>query len=165
MIYMGSSISLIDEFHMSMKNEFEMSDLGLLHYFLGLEVKQVENLVFISQQKYATDLFKKFHMMNCKIAHTPMNLNEKLQKEDGTKSANEKLFRSLVGGLIYLGHTRHDIAFSVGVVSKFMHSPSKHHFGVAKRILCYVAGTIRVPDLSFNLNTQCSIMLCTNLIL
>ncbi|KAL3524816.1 hypothetical protein ACH5RR_013188 [Cinchona calisaya] len=81
-------------------------------------------------------------MLNCKIAHTPMNLNEKLQKKDRTRLANAKLFRNLVGGLIYLGHTRPDIAFSVGVVSRFMHSPSKHHFGAAKRILRYIAGTI-----------------------
>ncbi|KAF7815307.1 Retrovirus-related Pol polyprotein from transposon TNT 1-94 [Senna tora] len=71
-----------------------------------------------------------------------MNLNEKLQLEDGTGLADAKTFRSLVGGLIYLTHTRPDIAFSVGVVSRFKHSPSKHHIGTTKRILHYVAGTV-----------------------
>lgn len=81
-------------------------------------------------------------MTNCKETATPMNINEKMRLEDGTKMANAKLFRSLVGGLIYLTHTRSDIAFLVGVVSRFMHNPTKHHFGVAKRILCYISGTI-----------------------
>lgn len=71
-----------------------------------------------------------------------MNLNEKFQVEDDTGMADAKVFRSLVGGLIYLTHTRPDIAFSVGVVSRFMQNPTKHHFGAAKRILRYVAGTV-----------------------
>ncbi|XP_047264106.1 uncharacterized mitochondrial protein AtMg00810-like [Capsicum annuum] len=63
---------------------FEMTDLGLLHYFLGLEVKQGEGDVFFSQKKYALDLLKRFGLVNCKFAATPMNMNEKLQQEDGT---------------------------------------------------------------------------------
>ncbi|KAF2317141.1 hypothetical protein GH714_012120 [Hevea brasiliensis] len=62
--------------------------------------------------------------------------------EDGTEQANSRSFRSLVRGLIYLAHTRLDISFSIGVVSRFMSNPSKHHFGAAKRILCYIAGTL-----------------------
>ena len=109
-----------------------MTDLGKLHYFIGREVLQKENCIFISQMKYATDLLKKFGMLNCKGAATPMYLNEKLQIEDDTGMTDAKAFKSLVGGLIYLTHTRHDIAFSVGVVSRFMQNPSKHHFGPAK---------------------------------
>ena len=92
MIYMGSSTSLIDEFKICMKKEFEMSDLGLLHYFLGLEVKQVEEGIFVSQRKYAIDLLKRFNMLNCKVVATPMNLNEKLQPSDGTEEANSSYF-------------------------------------------------------------------------
>ncbi|XP_051116142.1 uncharacterized mitochondrial protein AtMg00810-like [Andrographis paniculata] len=72
-----------------------------------------------------------------------MNLNEKLQVDDGSGQPNEKQFRSLIGGLIYLAHTRPDIAFSVGLLSRFMHSPSQHHFGAAKRVLRYVVGTVQ----------------------
>ncbi|KAL3498624.1 hypothetical protein ACH5RR_041356 [Cinchona calisaya] len=142
MIHMGSSSSPINEFKLCMKRKFEMSNLGLLHYFLGLEVKQVEDGIFGLQRKYATNLLKRFNMLNCKFAATPMNLNEKLQVDDETKQTNASHFRSLVGGLIYLTHTRPDIVFSVGVISRFMHSPSKHHLGMAKRFLHYVAGTI-----------------------
>ena len=141
MIYMGSSESIVAEFKDCMMKKFEMSDLGLLHYFLGLEVKQGVDGIFISQRKYAMDLLKKFNMVNCKVAATPMNVNEKLCHDDGGKMANAIYFRSLVGGLNYLSHTRPDIAFSVGVVFRFMYNPSKLHLGAAKRILRYVAGT------------------------
>ena len=110
-IYMGSSSSLVVDFKMSMMKTFEMTDLGLLHYFLGLEIKQGEDGVFISQKKYAEDLLKRFHMFTCKMTVTPMNVNEKLRLEDGTRKADAKKFRSLVGGLVYLTRTQADIAY------------------------------------------------------
>ncbi|XP_070050285.1 uncharacterized mitochondrial protein AtMg00810-like [Nicotiana tomentosiformis] len=80
-------------------------------------------------------------MLNCKTVATPINVNEKLQLDDGIEKADGSSFRSLVGGLIYLTLTRPDISFSVGVISRFMHRPSKHHLRAAKRILRYVIGT------------------------
>ncbi|XP_075105094.1 secreted RxLR effector protein 161-like [Nicotiana tabacum] len=71
-----------------------------------------------------------------------MDVNEKLQLEDGTEKVDGSYFRSLVRGLICLTHSRPDTSFSVGVISRFMHKPSKHHLGAAKRILRYIAGTI-----------------------
>ncbi|XP_052172111.1 uncharacterized mitochondrial protein AtMg00810-like [Diospyros lotus] len=117
-IYPSSSSSLVDEFKSQMMNEFEMSDMGLLHYFLGLEVHQAEDGIFLSQRKYVRDLLSKFSMVNCKPPATPMNINEKLQHEDGVEMVDAKKFRSLVGGLIYL--MRPDLAFLVGVISRFM---------------------------------------------
>ncbi|KAK2992127.1 hypothetical protein RJ640_019383 [Escallonia rubra] len=72
---------------------------------------------------------------------TLMNVNEKLKIGNGTRSIDGRFFRNLVGGLIYLTHTRPDIAFSVGVVSRFMHNPTAHHLGAAKWIMHYIAGT------------------------
>ncbi|XP_039015826.1 uncharacterized mitochondrial protein AtMg00810-like [Hibiscus syriacus] len=86
-----------------MMQTFEMTDLGLLHYFLEIEIK--EKMVFISQRKYVADLLKRFNMLSCKMAATPMDINEKLQLEDGTEKIDAKAFRSLIGGLIYLSHT------------------------------------------------------------
>lgn len=74
-------------------------------------------------------------MFSCKVAATPMNVNEKLQLEDVTEKANARNFRSLVGGLTYEAHIRLDICFAVGVVLSFMNSPTKHHYGAAIRIL------------------------------
>jgi len=141
MIYMGSSYSLVCDFKSSMMKTFEMMDLGVLHYFLGLEVKQEEDGIFRSQRKYATNLLKRYNMVNCKTVATLMNVNEKLKLDDGIEKAEGSYFRSLVEGLIYLTHTRPDTSFAVGMISRFMHMPSKHHLGAAKRILRYVAGT------------------------
>ncbi|GKF85252.1 uncharacterized mitochondrial protein-like protein, partial [Tanacetum coccineum] len=135
------SRAIIDEFKSCMMNKFEMSDLGLLQYFMGLEVLQKEDGIFVCQQKYATDHLKRFHMSNCEVEATPMNPGEKLQLNDGTRKADGKFFRSMVGGLNYLTHTRPDIAFPVSYVSRYMHSPTKQHLGAAKRILRYIAGT------------------------
>ena len=121
---------------------FEMTDLGLLHYFLGLEVKQAADGIFISQQKYAMDLLKRHNMFRCNTASTPMNVGEALRAEYGTGKASSRHFRTIVGGLNYLSNTRPDIAHSVSVVSRFMHNPSLHHLGAAKRILRYVARTL-----------------------
>ena len=130
-IYIGSSQTLVDEFKCEMMKAFKMTDLGLLHYFLGLEIKQGIHGVFIAQRKYAEDLVKRISMQGCKKAMTPMNTSEKLEANDGSGHADAKKYRSIVGGLIYLAHTLPDIMFSVGVLSKFMNSPSKHHLGAA----------------------------------
>ena len=131
-IYTSSSSFLVNEFKSQMMNEFEMSDMGLLHYFLGLEIQQAEDGIFISQRKYARDILSKFGMLNCKPAATPMNINEKLQHENGEEMTNARRFRSLVGGLIYLTNSRPDIAFPVGAISRFMQQPSTEHYGAAK---------------------------------
>uniref|UniRef100_A0A1S4B1Z1 Uncharacterized mitochondrial protein AtMg00810-like n=1 Tax=Nicotiana tabacum TaxID=4097 RepID=A0A1S4B1Z1_TOBAC len=116
--------------------------MGLLHYFLGLEVHQVEDGIFISQKKYGRDLLNKFGMLNCKPTATPMNINEKLHQEDREEFTDARLFRSLVGVLIYLTHTKPYIAFSVGVIFRFMQQPSKIHYGAAKRVLRYIVETL-----------------------
>ena len=141
MIYMGSSESIVAELKASMMKSFEMSDLGLLHYFLGIEVNQSSDGIFISQRKYANDLLKRLNMLKSKYAPTPMNVNESLTENDGSGMANASYFRSLVGGLNYLSHTRPDIVFPVSKVLRFMHNPSMNHLGAAKRILHYITGT------------------------
>ncbi|XP_057249768.1 secreted RxLR effector protein 161-like [Beta vulgaris subsp. vulgaris] len=80
-------------------------------------------------------------MQGCKVAYTPMNMNEKLTVNDDTEAADTRIYRSMVGGLNYLCHTRPDISYPVSVVSRFMHNPTSHHLGAVKRILRYVAGT------------------------
>uniref|UniRef100_M1AKS3 Gag-pol polyprotein n=1 Tax=Solanum tuberosum TaxID=4113 RepID=M1AKS3_SOLTU len=74
-------------------------------------------------------------MVNCIVVATPMNINQKLYRDDGSEMTNATYFRSLVGGLNYLSHTRTNISFSVGIISRFMHNPSKLHPRAAKRVL------------------------------
>jgi hypothetical protein len=124
-----------------MKCKFEMTDMGLLNFFLGIEVEQTQAGIFINQEKYAQDLISKFGMSNAKAEATPMNSSEKLCLEDGSAKVDGATYRSLVGGLIYLTHTRPDLVYSVNMVAQFMHNPSKVHQGAARRILKYVAGT------------------------
>jgi hypothetical protein len=131
----------LDEFKAAMKNEFEMTDLGLMKYFLGIEVEQSAQGIFISQQKYATDVLKKFRMEKCKPADTPIALGTKLRKEDVGSTVNSTLYKQLVGSLMYLTTTRPDIAYATSFISRFMESPKDSHWKVGKRILRYIAGT------------------------
>ncbi|XP_016574416.1 uncharacterized mitochondrial protein AtMg00810-like [Capsicum annuum] len=141
-----NNVRLVEEFKKKMLQVFEMTDLGLMTYFLGMEIKQSCNEIFICQKKYAREILKKFHMENCKVTSTPMNPKEKLSKEDGTDRVDEGNFRSLIGCLMYLTTTRPDIPFVVSFLSRFMHCSTKMHFQVAKRIIRYIKGTVEYGD-------------------
>ncbi|XP_030449110.1 uncharacterized mitochondrial protein AtMg00810-like [Syzygium oleosum] len=118
-----------------------MKELGELKHFLGLEVDRTKEELFLCQQKYARDLLKKFGMLDCKPISTPLDGNAKLCAEEGRELEDSSMYRQLVGSLIYLTITRPDIAFAVGVVSRFMEKPRKPHLDAAKRILRYVKKT------------------------
>ncbi|XP_051134900.1 secreted RxLR effector protein 161-like [Andrographis paniculata] len=96
---------------------------------------------FISQEKYAADMLKKFRMENCKSAATTMALNERLMFDDGAEKFDPSIYRSFVGSFIYLTHERPDISHVVSLISRFMSNPSKSHFAAAKRIIRYIQGT------------------------
>ena len=130
---MGNSQRLIDEFKKRMMEEFEMTDLGLMRYFLGIEVKQLKEGVFISQEGYARDILKKFGMEDSNPMNTPMEPKTKLSKNDEGVVIDENLYRSLVGSLRYLTCTRPDIAYAVGVISRYMESLKSSHWKAAKR--------------------------------
>ena len=138
----GSNKTQIEEFKAEMLDVFEMTDLGLMSYFLGMEVKQSDDGIFICQQQYAKEILKKFHMESCKSTSTPMNLKEKFSKNDGTNKVDEGQYKSLIGCLMYLTATRSDIAFAVSLLSRFMHYASELHLQAAKKIVRYVKGTI-----------------------
>ncbi|GKB72879.1 retrovirus-related pol polyprotein from transposon TNT 1-94 [Tanacetum coccineum] len=118
-----------------MKKMFDMNDLGELQYFLGLEIIQGQEGIFISQRKYVDDTLKKFNIQGCKTVATPMNISEKLTTKDGKELTDVKVYRSLVGRFLYVTHSRPDVAYSVGVLSRFMHRPTMHHFGAARSVL------------------------------
>ncbi|KAI5337779.1 hypothetical protein L3X38_017050 [Prunus dulcis] len=141
-VYTGSSDELVKEFKAEMMCKYEMSDLGLLHHFLGMGVTQTEGSIFIHQKKYALTLLDKFGLKDCKSVSTPLVATDKLKREDGSDPADESLFRKIVGSLLYLTATRPDIMFSACLLARFMHNPSKMHYGAAKRVLRYIQGTI-----------------------
>ncbi|KAM1349822.1 hypothetical protein EV1_003832 [Malus domestica] len=142
LVYTGSSRNMILNFKNDMMRKYEMSNLGMLHYFLGISIIQSNDGIFITQKKYAKTLLEKFKMVGCKPVATPLVVNEKFQREDGSGDADESVYRSLVGSLLYLTTTRPDIMYAASLLSRFMHKPTCIHYGAAKRILRYIQGTL-----------------------
>src|SRR3954466_8479778 len=97
LIFTGSSSSMNEDFKKAMTKEFEMTDMGLLYYFLGIEVKQHQDGIFITQQKYAKDMLRKFKMEKALPVSTPMEVNLKLSKNNDDRHVDETLYRRLVG--------------------------------------------------------------------
>ncbi|KAG6526813.1 hypothetical protein ZIOFF_016814 [Zingiber officinale] len=142
---------MIEEFKDDMTQKYEMSDMGLLRHFLGMEIYQEEETIFICQKIYAEKILKKFNMLGCNPVSTPLIMGEKLKKEDGGKAADVTYYRSLIGNLLYLTATRPDLMYVASLLSRFMQSPSHFHLGAAKRVLRYVQGTTDL-GLSFQKN-------------
>lgn len=138
----GNNKVEIDKIKQLLKNQFEMTDLGSLSYFLGIEFKETEAGIVMHQSKYATDLLKKFRMTNCNAAATPAETGLALSLRDEGEPVDETQYRQIVGSLRYLCNTRPDLAFSVGLISRFMQAPKTPHMMAAKRILRYIRGTI-----------------------
>ena len=141
-IYTGSSKEMMAAFKDDMMRQYEMTDLGLLHHFLGLGVLQTDTYIFLHQKKYAKTLLDKFGLKDCKSVATPLAVNEKLSKVDGSELADETLYRQMVGSLLYLTATRPDIMFAASLLARFMHNPTKKHMGTTKRVLRYIQGTM-----------------------
>ena len=140
LIVTGSSSTGIEKFKEEMTREFDMSDLGFLSSYLGIEVKQGNQYVFLSQTSYARKLLEHANLGECNAVATPLEARVKFTNEGGTR-VNSTLFRSLIGSLRYLTHTRPDLLFSVGFLSRFMQNPTQEHYNGLKRILRYVKGT------------------------
>ena len=138
----GSDEKLIKEFKAEMLEVFEMTDLDLMSFFLGMEVKQDHEGIFVCQKKYAREVLKKFHMEDCKSTTSPMNQKEKFSKDDGVDKVDEKHYKSLIGCLMYLSATRPDILFAVSILSRFMHCASEVHLQAAKRVVRYIKDTL-----------------------
>ena len=115
--------------------EFEIKELEKLKYFLGIEVAYSTQGIFISQQKYVTDLLAETGKIGCKLVSIPMDPNHKLGEATEEPVVDKRMYQKLVGRLIYLAHTRLDIAYSVSVISQFMHDPREPHLQAAYRVL------------------------------
>ena len=138
----GDSKQEIDRFKKEMMDEFEMSDIGRIAYFLGMEFVTTKSGIFLHQKKYATDILKRFNMLDCNSATTPCEPGIKLSTGEDTNLVDSTLYRQLIGSLRYLCNSRPDITYGVGLVSRFMKKPCKDHLLAAKRILRYVKGTL-----------------------
>ncbi|GJV05891.1 ribonuclease H-like domain-containing protein [Tanacetum coccineum] len=137
----ASSSDLLQQIITSLHAEFSMTDLGSLNYFLGISVTRNASGMFLSQQKYATEVLDRAGMLNCKPCRTPVDTDSKLSA-DGAPISDSTLYRSLAGALQYLTFTRPDISYAVQQVCLFMHDPREPHLSALKRILRYVRGTL-----------------------
>jgi hypothetical protein len=119
----------------------DMSIMGELTYFLGFQVKQLKEGIFISQTKYTQDLLKTFGMKDAKPITTPMGTNIHFDLDVGGKSVDQKVYRSMIGSLLYLCASRPDIMLSVCMCARFQSDPKECHLVAVKRILRYLVHT------------------------
>ncbi|XP_057444208.1 uncharacterized mitochondrial protein AtMg00810-like [Lotus japonicus] len=140
-VFGGMSEKMVDLFVTQMKSEFDMSLVGELNYFLGLQVRQMEDTLFVSQSKYAKELVKKFGLENATHKRTPAGTHIKLSKDESGTEVDQSMYRSMIGSLLYLTASRPDISFAVGVCARYQAAPKASHLVQVKRIIKYVSGT------------------------
>lgn len=140
----GSNIAMIERFKQQMNKNFEMTDMGKLSYYLGIEVEQSRGCIKLRQTGYTKKIIEKAGLKGCNPVKYPMDLKEFLDKDEGGKIVDATYYRSIIGGLRYFVHTRPDIAYSVGVASGYMERPTVKHQNAVKRIMRYVQETLQL---------------------
>jgi hypothetical protein len=130
-----------EEFRKMMANEFEMSMIRELGYFLSLQIKQIKNDTFVNQGKYIKDMLKKFEMDDAKAISTPMGINRNLDSDASGNMVDQMMYRSKIGSLLYMTASRLDVMFSVCMCARFQASPTESHLKATKRILRYLKHT------------------------
>ncbi|GKE38393.1 putative ribonuclease H-like domain-containing protein, partial [Tanacetum coccineum] len=139
-IFGSTKKSWCDEFEALMKSRFQMSSMGELTFFLGLQVKQKPNGIFISQDKYVAEILKKFDFASVKTASTPIETQKPLVKDEEASDVDVHLYRSMIGSLMYVTASRPDIMFAVCACSRFQVTPKTSHLSAVKRIFRYLKG-------------------------
>jgi hypothetical protein len=131
----------IRSFKEVMADTFKMSDIGLLHYYLDIQVKQSVSGISLSQGGYAMKILERSDMTGCNPCHVPMEAHLKLSKQSTRSLVDATTYRSIIESLRYFVNTRPDLAFAIGYMSHFLEEPREDHLAVVKKILRYVAGT------------------------
>lgn len=154
LIFTGNNAAMFHEVKSSMKREFDMSDLGKMSYFLGVEVVQNNERIFINQTKYAKEI--RFGMKEENAVKTPIVPRNRLTKEGSGEYVDASFYKQMVGSLMYLIATRPDLMYSVCLVSRYMEKPTTMHQMATKKILIYLKGTV---DLGIMYKRSCSTIL------
>ncbi|GKC68716.1 putative ribonuclease H-like domain-containing protein, partial [Tanacetum coccineum] len=155
-IFGSTKKSLCVEFEQMMHKRFQMSSIGELTFFLGLQVKQKDDGIFISQDKYVADILKKFGFVTMKTKSTPIETNKALLKDEEAVDVDVHLYRSMIGSLMYLTTSRPDIMFAICACVRFQVTPKVSHLHAMKKIFRYLKGQPKLGlwyprDSSFNL--------------
>jgi hypothetical protein len=141
-LFITGGEELIVDCKRGLASEFEMKDIGLMHYFLGMEVWQEDGHVFLGQGKYAADILSRFQMEDCRPMSTPMVTNWRKLSASESELVDATRYRQLVGSLMYLVNTRPDICFVVNTLSQYMVEPRRVHLIATKHVLRYIAGSV-----------------------
>ena len=144
LIFTRNDEIMFAKFKKSMILEFDMTNLGKMRYFLGIEVMQKSDGIFISQKKYTQEVLERFSMDKCNPVHNPMVHGFKVMKNGDGVRIDSTFYKKIVGSLMYLTATRPDVMFVVSLISRFMDCPTKLHLQAAKRTLRYLKGTIDI---------------------
>jgi hypothetical protein len=142
MIITGDDPEYIAFVKARLSDQFLMSDLSPLRYFLGIEISFTPEGFFLSQEKYIQDLLDRTSLTDHRTAETPMELNVHLMATDGEPLEDPTRYCHIVGSLVYLGVTRPDISYSVHILSQFISAPTQIHYSHLLRVLRYLYGTI-----------------------
>ncbi|GJX94635.1 putative ribonuclease H-like domain-containing protein [Tanacetum coccineum] len=137
-IFGSTKKSMCTEFEECMHKRFQMSSMGELTFFLGLQVKQLPEGIFISQDKYVADILKKFDFLSIRTATTPIESNKPLVKDEDGVDVDVHVYRSMIGSLMYLTASRPDIMFAVCACARFQVTPKASHLNAVKRIFRYL---------------------------
>ncbi|GJZ91811.1 putative ribonuclease H-like domain-containing protein [Tanacetum coccineum] len=139
-IFGSTKKTLCLEFEQMMHKRFQMSPIRELTFFLGLQVQQKEDVIFINQDKYVADILKKFDYVTVKTASTPMEPKKALVKDEEADNVDVHLYRSMIGSLMYQTASRPDITFVVCACARFQVTPKTSHLHAVKRIFRYLKG-------------------------
>ncbi|KAM0043888.1 putative RNA-directed DNA polymerase [Helianthus debilis subsp. tardiflorus] len=142
LIYAGNDITMCESFKQSIQREFEMTDLGQMRFFLGIEVHQSNLGISLCQSQYAKAVLERFRMWESNSVNNPIVKGTVLTKAGVGEEVDATAYKRLVGSLMYLTVTRPDISYVVGLLSRFMGNPRKEHLLIAKRVLRYIKGTL-----------------------
>jgi hypothetical protein len=143
-IFGSSDEKMSKDFARRMQQEFEMSLLGELNFFLGLQIMQSRRGFFIHQSKYVKYMLKRFQLEDCKPVSIPMIVGCKLCKEDESKAIDPKHYRSIIGSLLYVTTYRPDVKQAIGMVARLQETPKESNVQAVKIIFRYLKGTIDI---------------------
>ena len=140
-IFGATNPSLCKEFAKLMQGEFKMSMMGKLNFILRFQIKQMKQGIFINQSMYIKEIVRKFGLENTEFFSTSMSSNGKLDNDKKGKSVDLKLYRAMIGSLLYLTTSRPDIIFSVCLCTRYQSNPKESHIKAIKKIIIYLNGT------------------------
>jgi len=144
LLFTGNDELMFREFKKSMEREFNMTGLGKMRYFLGLEVIQRSYGILVGQKKYAMEILKRFKMDQSNSVQNPIVPGFKPTKDEEGAKVDKTYFKQVMGCLMYIMSTRPDMVFSVSLLSRYMENPTELHLQLAKRVLKYLKGTFQL---------------------